>query len=124
MDSCTACGKPIRWVITTGGKRLPLDVDPVADGNVVPVVIEGQRRARVLTGTELPAQEQAWQSHHRSCPHAADFRRRKGATTSRCRSCRQPMDPWLTTHGWHYHVNCAPPTGAELREAIDTLRSA
>jgi hypothetical protein len=116
--TCTGphCGREIRWVITLGDKRLPLDPDPSPDGNVVlERQPDGSIRARVLTGHELPAQGNAWVPHHRTCPDAADFRRRQAATAPRCRAgCGYPMDPWLAAHGWRYHVLCAPPTRAEI----------
>ena len=110
--TCSACLAPIRWVLTLGDKRMPLNLDPSPDGNVVPVETEdGQIRARVLTGVELPAQRQAWVPHHRTCPHADDFRRRKRAAAVRCGVCREPMDPVLAAHGHTTHPGCAPVPG-------------
>ena len=35
-DTCMGCGDPILWVVTEAkGKRMPLDRDPVANGNVI-----------------------------------------------------------------------------------------
>lgn len=114
LDTCTACSARIRWVITIGDRRMPLDPQPHEDGNVVPVVVDGgQRRARVLTGAELPAQVPAYRSHFVTCPNAAEFRRRKIATTPRCHGCGQPLDPVLSRrypNAWtaRWHPTCAP----------------
>lgn len=105
---CTGCSAPIRWVLTVGGKRMPLDPDPHPDGNVIRVEHDGLIRARVLTGDELPAQEPAWRAHWVTCPASADFKRRKGATTPRCVECRQPLDPVLARLGDRWHPCCAP----------------
>lgn len=112
-DTCTACGAVIRWVITIGDRRMPLDVDAHEDGNVVPVVVDGGLiRARVLTGAELPAQQTAYRAHFVTCPQASEFRRRKTATTPRCHGCGQPLDPILSRRGnaWtaRWHPCCAP----------------
>lgn len=110
--TCTACGAPIRWVITIGDRRMPLDPEPHEDGNVVPVVVDGGLvRARVLTGAELPAQEPAFRAHFVTCPQAAEFRRRRIATTPRCHGCGQPLDPVLGRRlDWlgRWHPCCAP----------------
>lgn len=116
--TCTGpnCGRAIAWAVTVEGRRMPLDPTPDADGNVIlQRQPDGSIRARVLAGDELPAQQTAWVPHHRTCPDAADFRRRQAALAPKCRAgCRYPMDPWLVAHGWHYHVKCAPPTRAEI----------
>lgn len=113
-ETCTACGAPIRWVITIGDRRMPLDPEPHEDGNVVPVIVDGGLvRARVLTGVELPAQETAFRAHFVTCPRAGEFRRRKVATTPRCHGCGQPLDPVLSRRhpdAWtaRWHPTCAP----------------
>jgi hypothetical protein len=112
LASCSACLAPIRWVLTEGDKRMPIDPTPSPDGNVVPVRRDdGSIRARVLTGDQLPAQRTAWVPHHRTCPHADDFRRRKRAAAVRCGVCREPMDPVLAAHGHTTHPGCAPVPG-------------
>jgi len=119
--TCSSCAAPIRWVVTLGDKRMPLDVDPHPDGNVVRVVTDGRVRARVLNGDEMPAQETAWRSHFVTCPHAAEHRRRKTITTPKCRGCAGPLDPVLA---WTevYHPTCAPdPT--VMRAALDAARA-
>lgn len=36
MAECNSCGAPIRWVVVAkSGKKMPLDRDPVANGNIV-----------------------------------------------------------------------------------------
>ena len=106
------CEARVRHVLTEGGLRIALDPTPDPHGTVVRVVTDGKVRARILTGTELPAQTTAWRQHsHRRRVH-------------RCDACGFPLDDWLVEHGHRFHVNCQPPTAAELRAAIETVRSA
>ena len=117
---CTGCSAPIRWVLTEAGKRMPIDPEPHPDGTVVPMVVDGKRRARVLGGSQLPAQQRAYRAHWVTCPASADFKRRKAATTAKCRACGTRMDPWLPANGWRFHIGCAPP---DLRTAIQEVKA-
>lgn len=109
MDVCAGCGEPIRWVITTAGRRMPLDPDPHPDGTVVVRVVEGQPRAHVLTGPELPARELAWRPHWVTCPRAPEFRARKAPAVP-CMACQLPLDPVLARREPHHttHPSCDP----------------
>lgn len=119
LPTCSGCGAPVRWVLTVGGRRMPLDPDPHPDGNVVRVTIDGGLvRAKVLTGAEMPAQDVAWRAHWTTCPASEGFRRRKTATTPRCVACRRPLDAGWAAAGHRYHVLCAPPGPGELRAAV------
>ena len=69
---CSTCGARMVWVVTDKGKRMPLDPEPTADGNVVRT---GEQTVRYLTAGE------AWTglrftSHFATCPDAAKHRRR------------------------------------------------
>jgi hypothetical protein len=35
MIVCRSCGASIEWAITPNGKKMPLDKEPVADGNIL-----------------------------------------------------------------------------------------
>jgi hypothetical protein len=65
-EAAGGCGTRVRWYYSTGGKILTLDTDSHEDGNVVIVSHEGRIRARILTGTELPATQPAYRRHR--CP--------------------------------------------------------
>lgn len=71
-QACKSCGAPIRWLTTLRGKQIPIDPEPVPNGNVV---IEGNGRARVI-GNGAPADGPLYQSHFASCPSSAQHRRR------------------------------------------------
>lgn len=122
-STCRGCGEPIRWVLTVDGARMPLNPVSAPEGNVVPVTLpDGKRRARVLTGAELPAQEPAWVPHHRTCTKAGEYRRRKSLSTKRCRACGNVLHQLLVDAGETYHAGCYPP--ADLREQVEAAKTA
>ena len=104
------CRALIFWVTTEGGKQMPLDQEPHPDGNVLLVPqADGTLRGRVLTGRDLPARGPAYRPHHRSCPDADRFRRKRPSEGPKCRAgCGWRLDPWLSDHGHAYHVLCSP----------------
>jgi hypothetical protein len=60
------------WAITAAGRRIPLDPDPVPDGNVE--LVAG--RAIVLgRGVSRPAGAVLYVSHFATCPNAGKHRR-------------------------------------------------
>lgn len=73
MSPCKKCGKPMRWVDTATGSHLPIDPDPVPDGNIM--LLENG------LCTIVPLEERAacvaplFKSHFATCPSASEFRR-------------------------------------------------
>jgi len=117
VTTCSGCGQPIRWVLTVGGARMPIDVDPHPDGNVIPVTVDGKQRAKVLTGAELPAQEQAWRAHFATCSQSKEFKRKKARLTPTCRTCSGPMDIELARlEKWLHHPSCDPMPAPDWRK--------
>lgn len=89
---CDFCKKPIVWAqpSTPGGKPMPVDADPSADGNVL--LAECARGVQyVVLGT--PAKRATYRDagwplrlHHRlSCPYAGDWNRPGGPKRGRQR---------------------------------------
>ena len=100
QPTCTGCGAAVRWVLTVGGRRIPIDPRTSPTGNIVPVRSDdGTLRARVLTGDELPAQEPAWVPHWATCTRSAVFRRQQGQKAPKCLACGLVMDEWLVWQG-------------------------
>lgn len=75
---CRSCGGAVWWVLTTAEKEMPLDVDPVADGNIEMTRIGRHWRAEVLPQAEslFDVGRPRWRTHFVSCPQAAQWRRR------------------------------------------------
>jgi len=76
---CTSCGAAMVWVLTTKGNRMPLDPDPVDDGNVwVLMVKSGTPVVGVsLTADGVPPNvTERYVTHFVTCPHAKEHRRR------------------------------------------------
>jgi hypothetical protein len=80
---CRGCGKPILWVETEKGARMPLDPEPIESGKLIvrmgPAL--GQAIAHTETAEETtarlkatePAARVAFMPHHATCPKAGDF---------------------------------------------------
>lgn len=84
---CKGCERPILWVETEKGARMPLDPEPVEAGRVIirmgPQM--GQETAHAETAEEtanrlkcpIPAGRVAYMPHHATCPNVEDFRKKK-----------------------------------------------
>ena len=79
MAICKSCGARITWLETAGGKRIPIDEDPVENGNIVTDVVEGRLVASVFRTPELAAgfapDEPRYVSHFVTCPQAGAWRK-------------------------------------------------
>lgn len=89
LSRCRSCEAPILWVITTNGKRMPVDVEPVVasrgfriDETLLDEAQMGFNEGDLKPGKDLlatftaePAQgEQLYVSHFATCPNAAAHR--------------------------------------------------
>jgi hypothetical protein len=73
VATCKSCGAPIVWAfVPRTGRRMPVDADPVDDGNVILTrPSTSMAEAHVVAkgaGTHV--------SHFATCPQAAEHRRR------------------------------------------------
>jgi hypothetical protein len=74
---CRSCNASIIWTITTNGKRMPIDAEPVEDGNVMVDEFSNanylsaeQRQIYIAKGGKL------FKSHFATCQFAETHRRR------------------------------------------------
>ena len=70
MAFCKGCGANIDWHKTADGKNVPVDPEPVPNGNLhfeAGLVVYG----KATDGRKL------YVSHFATCPKAADFRKKK-----------------------------------------------
>lgn len=70
-EKCRSCGAAVRWVLTSTGKRMPLDLDPQENGNIT---LDESGMASVGKTGEGPR----YVSHFASCPQAKNWRRARG----------------------------------------------
>lgn len=85
MSTCQACAAPIRWVITEAGKAMPIDAEPVPDGNIIMTGRTVRTRGGRLTpevgylteGTLFPSDATRYVSHFATCTHPEQFRKAK-----------------------------------------------
>lgn len=78
MSRCRSCDAEIVWALTERGKRMPLDAEPVADGNLYlePVARPGDDPYRVRAAREGDPAQHRRVSHFATCPNADDHRGR------------------------------------------------
>ena len=80
VSKCRACDASILWSLTSAtGKRMPLDEDPVPEGDFV---IEERGRDLYAhhvreKGLNLNPRSDRFTSHFVTCPAASDFRKAK-----------------------------------------------
>ncbi len=74
---CRSCGAEVTWVVTAAGKDMPVDVLPVADGNIL-LLASGVAVYRAKTDqSTLPGFDDAprYVSHFSTCPQADKWRK-------------------------------------------------
>ena len=90
LSRCRSCEEPILWTITTNGKRMPVDAEPVVaprgfriDETLLDEAQQGFDQDELRAGKDLLATftaapapgEKLYQSHFATCPDAAAHRR-------------------------------------------------
>jgi len=75
VSRCRSCPAEIEWVLTEQGRRMPIDVETRADGNLI-VTGEAIDRGRMVpTVRYVEAGEGDRVSHFATCPNAKEHRR-------------------------------------------------
>lgn len=71
---CSGCGADVEWVTTTANRKMPLNLGPALDGNII---LTEAGRAQALGPIELAALPPGTvrrMSHFAACPDAGRFR--------------------------------------------------
>lgn len=104
---CPRCGAELYWRLSENNRRLALDAKPDRTGNVIVIDLpDGRVRAKVLSGLEMPAQQEAFRQH--ACPKPE----RPGP---RCAVCLLRMDHDLAyAERWTVHPCCEPGYAREV----------
>ena len=76
---CNSCGAPIVWAETITGRRMPLDLKPTMDGNIILGTRHEQAPLALVQTAQSLARLQAkgeklYTSHFASCPNANKHR--------------------------------------------------
>jgi hypothetical protein len=75
VATCRSCPARIVWCVTEAGKRMPVDAEPVPNGNVE-LRDQGHQVLAVVHGQPPLGVDRLHLSHFATCPRAADHRRR------------------------------------------------
>jgi hypothetical protein len=86
--ACGSCQAPILWADTTAGERMPVDEQPVPDGNVLLHITDDSPKPKLIAGVltrgqaggARDRQERLYRSHFSSCPNASGHRRSRSKT--------------------------------------------
>lgn len=73
--NCSSCQAPIIWAKTEAGRAMPLDAEPVDDGNME-LLPDGICRF-VPKGDHTTVVVPLYKSHFATCPHARTHRKAK-----------------------------------------------
>jgi hypothetical protein len=71
---CRSCQRPMRWITTNRGRKMPVDYDPHEDGNIV-VHPDGRADIYQATPSTIPDGTTLHFSHFATCPNADEHRR-------------------------------------------------
>lgn len=72
---CRSCGAAVVWLKTAAGKIMPVDAEPVEDGNMI--VFEASREVRSVTEEDKPKfVGRLHKSHFATCVNAAKHRKK------------------------------------------------
>lgn len=82
LQQCRSCRARIRWVSTTHGRSMPIDPDPVPDGNLILTYPSpGSVLAIVVDPNALMLDDPPrYVSHFSTCPNADQHRKPRGHT--------------------------------------------
>jgi len=77
VAECRSCDAPIVWARTQADKSMPIDAEPVADGNIVftgHYTAQGVQFVRYLKKGEEPSGDR-YVSHFATCKDSSSWRR-------------------------------------------------
>ncbi len=77
LATCSSCGASIVWAVTEKGKPIPIDAEPVAEGNVYLRGADDPRNPPVasMAFTKQPASAAGpYVTHFVTCPNADEHR--------------------------------------------------
>lgn len=76
MTACKSCQAPVTWLHTESGLRIPVDVQPVADGNIRIIGDVAHVVGATIDLLDDTDDGTRYVSHFVSCESAAEWRKR------------------------------------------------
>jgi hypothetical protein len=73
---CGSCQAPVIGALTVNGKFMPVDVEPVSDGNLILIATDPIPHVTVIKAGQT-VDVPRYVSHFATCPHAAQHRRKR-----------------------------------------------
>lgn len=71
---CNTCGQVVRWVVMPGGARVPIDLNPDANGHLLlpfddnrAIPMSDEWRMELMATEDHPARGKVYRDHRRSC---------------------------------------------------------
>ena len=77
MSICRSCGAGITWAKTAQGRSMPVDRDPVPDGNITLEDTDIGTSIATVHGPDDPIEGERYVSHFATCPNANEHRRKQ-----------------------------------------------
>ena len=75
MGTCRSCNRRITWLKTPGGKAMPVDEDPVPEGNVVVIGQMAKVCKNAAAAEKACPGEPRYMPHWATCPDGPKWRR-------------------------------------------------
>jgi hypothetical protein len=78
MAACKSCNADIRWATSSKTETpIPIDREPVSDGNLVLEFKHGESVARPATDDDRRLKRDLFKSHFATCPQAGQWRNKE-----------------------------------------------
>jgi hypothetical protein len=84
MSTCSSCSARIVWADTASGARMPVDAEPVPDGNLVLTYpTPGRALALIVDPAQTTIDDPPrYVSHFATCPNADQHRTTRGTSST------------------------------------------
>jgi len=79
MEHCRSCGADVIWVVTTNGKRMPVDAKPSDIGNLTLHPVEDEGPPVAMYHTTRLSGTSYYISHFATCPQSKRWKKKHGA---------------------------------------------
>ncbi len=96
-EACRSCGAPVLWCRTEAGKMMPVDAEPVENGNLE-VIRAGDRLIARVRGEDLLGSHR-YLSHFVTCPQSREWRAPAQAHSPESKAAATAIEPKIGRRG-------------------------